>query len=282
MLPLLLGLGSGLCWGIADFFGGLQSRRLPSLAVAVWSQLAGGLTLGIVLLLLGGSPGSDGLAWGAVAGVFGGLGLAFFYRGLAVGLMSIVAPIAACGAVVPVIAAFLLGQVPTTVALTGMAAAMAGIVLASLPTDGAAQERVGDARLSLLMALGAAFGFGLFFVLLDQASATGTPPLWVVGAARVGSLALLLSIALAGRQRLPFPGRRMPAVASIGIADTLANVLFTYATLEGNLGAVSVLGSLYPLATVALARVILMERLARTQAVGVSLALLGVVLIAAG
>lgn len=247
--------------------------------MAVWSQLAGGLTLGLVLLFTGGSPGSDGLAWGAVAGVFGGLGLAFFYRGLAVGLMSIVAPIAACGAVVPVMVAFGLGQVPTLVALVGMSAAMTGVAVASLPSEPA---QAGDARLSLLMALGAALGFGLFFVFLDQASATGTPPLWVVGAARVGSLALLLTIALAGRQQLPYPGGRMPAVALIGVADTLANVLFTYATLEGNLGAVSVLGSLYPLATIALARVVLHERLARGQAAGVGLALLGVILIAAG
>jgi drug/metabolite transporter (DMT)-like permease len=250
--------------------------------VAVWSQLAGGLTLWLVLALLGGSPSWDGLGWGAVAGVFGGLGLAFFYRGLAVGLMSIVAPIAACGAVVPVVVAFGLGQAPAAIALVGMVAAMAGVVVASLPSDQSREQASGDARQALVMAIGAAVGFGLFFVFLDVASATATPPLWVVGAARVGSLLLLGSVALAGRQALPYPGARMPAVALIGLADTLANVLFTYATLEGNLGAVSVLGSLYPLATIALARVILAERLARLQAAGVGLALLGVVLIAAG
>ena len=267
---------------MADFFGGLQSRRLPSLAVAVWSQLAGGLTLGLVLAFLGQAPTVQGLAWGALAGVFGGLGLAFFYRGLAVGLMSIVAPIAACGAAVPVVVALVLGEAPAALALVGMAAAMAGVVMASLPSSGSADQSATDPRQALFMALGAAGGFGLFFVLLDVAAATGDPPLWVVGGARVGSLLLLGSVAAIGRQALPFPGRRMPAVALIGIADTLANVLFTYATLEGNLGAVSVLGSLYPLATIALARVVLAERLARLQAVGVSLALMGIVLIAAG
>jgi drug/metabolite transporter (DMT)-like permease len=267
---------------VADFFGGLQSRRLPSLAVAVWSQAAGGLTLALVLALTGQVGGTNGLAWGAAAGVFGGLGLAFFYRGLSVGLMSIVAPIAACGAAVPVVLALALGQAPAALALLGMAAAMAGVVLASLPGEQSQTHPAGDARLALLMALGAAITFGLFFVFLDLAAATGDPPLWVVGGARVGSLVTLGLVALAGRQALPYPGRRMPAVALIGIADTTANALFAYATVEGNLGAVSVLGSLYPLATIALARVILAERLARSQAAGVSLALLGVVLIAAG
>lgn len=295
MLSLALGLGSGLCWGVADFFGGLQSRRLPSLAVALWSQIAGTVALAIILTVVGGTPTAEGIGWGAVAGVFGGLGLAFFYRGLAVGLMSIVAPIAACGAVVPVAVALALGEPPAPIALAGICAALVGVVLASSP-DGAAEPSRKDAdavtgdglpvtaqmNLALLLALCAALCFGLFFVFLDLGAATSTPPLWIVGGARLGSLPTLVAVALLTRASVPYPAGRMPAVALIGVADTTANVLFTYATVEGNLGVVSVLGSLYPLATIALARVLLHERLARMQAIGVTCALAGVALIAAG
>src|SRR2546428_9433849 len=102
LLPLLLGLGSGLCWGAADFVGGLQARRLPALAVAFWSQVAGAAALALALGLVGAPTGPLVLAWGIVAGVFGGGGLLFFYRGLAIGPMSIVAPVAARRAGVPV------------------------------------------------------------------------------------------------------------------------------------------------------------------------------------
>lgn len=98
---LLFGIGSGLCWGVADFFGGVQARRLPALAVAVWSQLAGAIALFGVLLAQGAAPVPASLAWGAGAGVFGALGLVLFYRALAIGVMSLVAPVAACGALVP-------------------------------------------------------------------------------------------------------------------------------------------------------------------------------------
>jgi drug/metabolite transporter (DMT)-like permease len=176
----------------------------------------------------------------------------------------------------------LLGQAPSATALAGMAAAMAGIAVVSLPST-PGQHPAGRPGLALLLALGAATGFGLFFVLLDRGSAAGTQPLWVVGGARVGSLIALGLIALVGRLAVPWPGAAAAGpIALIGIADTTANVLFTYATVSGNLAVVSVLGSLYPMATVALASVFLRERLARVQALGVVLALGGVALIALG
>src|SRR5262249_57119532 len=115
-LPVGLGLGSGVCWGAADFFGGLQSRRLPSLAVALWSQLAGGVVLWLLVALVAGPTTPQAVGWGAVAGLFGGLGLACFYRGLAMGPMSVAAPVAACRAGVPVLGAFLLRRAPSPVA----------------------------------------------------------------------------------------------------------------------------------------------------------------------
>jgi len=260
--------------------GGLQARRLPTLLVATWSQLAGGLVLGSVVLALREPIGPAALGWGLAAGVFGGLGLVCFYRGLAIGPMSIVAPVAACGAVVPVLFAFALGRAPGALALIGIAAALGGVVLVSLPSEGHAAS--GDPRAALPVALGAALSFGLFFVFLDRGQAAGGPPLWVVAAARVGSLALLLGMVAVGRRGLGWPGRRAPVVGLVGVVDTGANVLFTYAAASGNLGVVSVLGSMYPVVTVLLARLVLAERLSRPQTAGVGLALAGAALMAAG
>lgn len=280
-LPILLGLGSGLCWGTADFLGGLQSRRIPALMAALWSQVAGAVALALVVALSGQTTTPEAVGWGAVAGIFGGLGLLCFYRGLAIGPMSVVAPVAACGAGVPVVAAFALGQAPDPLALLGIAAALVGIVLVSMPGKGEHADAA-DPRAGLAVALGAALSFGLFFVFLDRGADAGGPPLWVVAGARIGSLALLALIVLLGRQPLTWPGRRIGALTLIGIVDTTANVLFTYAAASGNLGVVSVLGSLYPVATVLLARIVLAERLNRPQTAGVAVALAGVGLMAAG
>ena len=281
MTAVLLGLSSGLLWGTADFFGGLESRKLPALAVALWSQAIGGLGLVLVLVLSGGSTPQASLAWGAAAGAFGGVALTFFYRGLAVGTMSIVAPVSACGAVVPVVYTIVRGDAPSGLALLGIAAALGGIVLVSLPAGPA--HHAASARLALLFALGAAVGFGLFYVFVERGSAVdGASPLAVIAGARGGSLVVLGGLSVLGGQAAPFPRGRFLVVGAVGAADTTANALFSYASTLGNLGVVGVLASLYPVATVVLARTVLHERLGGVQAGGVLLALAGVGLLAAG
>jgi uncharacterized membrane protein len=296
-LGVPLGLSSGLCWGAADFFGGIQSRRLPALTVAFWSQAAGALALAVALAVLGiegERPVASGVAWGLAGGVGSGLALALFYRGLAEGTMSVVAPVSACGAVVPVAAAFLTGDRPDPLAGAGVLAAVTGVVLVSRthpPTRGGPERSRNTARPGrvLAMALGSAVGFGLFYVFVDAgtASMAGTTgsrgsPLWVIAGARASSLLMLSMIALAGRRsRLRWPGRRIGPVALVGIGDTGANLLFAYAATTGNLAVVGVLGSLYPVATVVLARWLLGERLSGGQNAGVVLALTGVGLLAA-
>ena len=284
-LGVPLGLGSGLCWGTADFFGGVQARRLPALSVALWSQAAGALALAVALAVHGPPPTPSGFAWGLAAGAGSGLALMLFYRGLAEGAMSVVAPVAACGAVVPVLVAPLRGEPPSAVAGLGIVAAVTGVVLVSRspgarqhPSALALRPRV------LAMALGAALGFGLFFVFVDAGTATaGASPLWVIAGARTSSLLVLTGIAVTGlRSQARWPGRRIVAVALVGIADTTANLLFALAATGGNLAVVGVLGSLYPVATVVLARWLLRERLSGGQNAGVVLALTGVGLLAAG
>jgi uncharacterized membrane protein len=281
-LGVPLGLGSSLCWGAADFFGGLQSRRLPALTVAFWSQAAGALALLVALAIDGTRPTATGIAWGLAAGVGSGCALVLFYRGLAEGTMSVVAPISACGAVVPVAAALLAGDHPGAVAGLGVLAAISGVVLVSRtqPVPRAERERSGRV---LVMALGAALGFGLFYVFVDAGTAGSRgQPLWVIAGARASSLVILSTIALISRgSALRWPGRRIGPVALVGIGDTGANLLFAYAATTGNLAVVGVLGSLYPVATVILARWLLGERLSGGQSAGVALALTGVGLLAA-
>lgn len=273
-----LGLGSGLFWGTGDFLGGLSSRRLPALAVTIWSQLAGGLALLAVVAASGQRPTGAGMAWGALAGICGGTALLLFYKGMAEGAMSIVAPVSACGAVVPVVAALARGEWPGLLAFAGILAAVAGVVLVSRPARG---HRGGALPLRVLaMSLGAALGFGLFFVLVDvAASVPGGTPLWAAAGVRAGSLAWLTVISLVARRAPVWPGRRVGPVLLAGVLDTTANVLFAYASTLGSLGVVGVLGSLYPVATVLLARFVLAERLSGRQAAGVALALGGVALL---
>ena len=211
----------------------------------------------------------------------GGVALLTFYRALAVGVMSIVAPVTACGAVVPVVVSLLRGEVPSTVALTGVAAALAGIVLVSLPSQ-ATHRPDARPRQAFVLSLVAALAFGSFFVLLDQAAAAGSQPLWAVAGTRTASLPLVLLLSVLARRPITWPGPRLAVIAPVGMLDTTANGLFAYASLEGNLGLISVLGSLYPVATVLLAFLILHERLAPIHWLGVTLALTGVVLMAAG
>ena len=284
-LGVPLGLGSGLAWGAADFFGGMQSRRLPALTVAFWSQAAGALGLAIALALGGTRPPVAGIAWGLAAGAGSGIALVLFYRSLAEGTMSVVAPISACGAVVPVAAAVLTGDHPGALAGLGVLTAIAGVVLVARPrpAPGRPAGNQGRSRRVLLMALGSALGFGLFYVFVD-AGTTGSrgDPLWVIAGARASSLLMLSTIALVGnRSALRWPGRRIGPVALVGIGDTGANLLFAYAATTGNLAVVGVLGSLYPVATVVLARWLLGERLSGGQNAGVALALTGVGLLAA-
>ena len=303
-LGVPLGLGSGLCWGAADFFGGIQSRRLPALTVAFWSQLAGALALAVALTIEGVRPTPVGFAWGLAAGVGSGCALVLFYRSLAEGTMSVVAPVSACGAVVPVAAALLTGDQPGALAGLGVSAAIIGVVLVSRthpawrpgrpttpgtagrPTGQSTPTRPGTPGRSgrvLAMALGSALGFGLFYVFVDAGTAGSRgEPLWVIAGARVSSLVMLSTIALVGGgSALRWPGRRIGPVALVGIADTGANLLFAYAATAGSLAVVGVLGSLYPVATVVLARWLLGERLSTGQNAGVVLALTGVGLMAA-
>jgi drug/metabolite transporter (DMT)-like permease len=286
MTAVLLALSASLCYGVGDFMGGLAARRVAVLHVVVMSQLVGALLVATLAALSGQQFHAGPSLLAGAGGILGGLALIMFYRGMAIGMMSVVAPISACGALVPVIVALARGDVPPPLTLGGMALAFAGVILVSL-APGHSPVRAGTVRRdSVMLAIGAAAGFGLFLVFLARASHLAPHSvLWLVLGGRIGSLSMLLTIAVASSRHLRLgiiPRRYLVLVVGAGSMDTGANVFLALATTRGNLGVVGVLASLYPAVTVLLAGGLLHERLRALQAAGVAGALAGVVLVAAG
>ena len=276
-MAVVLALASAVVYGAADFLGGLSSRRASVFGVVAVSQLVGLLALLVLLPWLGGPVGPSDLAWGAAAGVAGATGLVLFFRTLARGVMSVIAPVTAVtAAAVPVLVGLLGGDTIGPWAAAGIGLALAAVVLVSAEGGLSALRAARPASLAPALAAGTAFGF--FFVLLDRTSQdSGLTPLVT---ARLASVALVVVIALAGKQSLKVGRVALPLVALSGIGDMTANALFLLATQQdGQLAITGVLASLYPVSTVILAQVLLRERLAGAQVAGLGTAVAAVVLI---
>ena len=287
MLAVALALLSSAFWGSADFGGGVLSRRVSVAVVVLLSQAAGGIVLLMVSLVIR-QPFPHYFWLALAAGVLGVLGLLLFYHGLAIGKMSLVAPVAACGAVLPVVFSLATGQVPRPLTLAGLASALAGVVLASTASAASSRDGQGHPRQAALAAIGAAVCFGLFLLLLGRAAhLEPRSVLWLSLCTRLASVpALALGLAIT-RTSLPWRAldprldvRLLPGIALVGLGDATANTLFALANTIGALAVVAVLGSLYPLVTAALARIRLGELLSPRQKAGAGLAMLGVVLVA--
>lgn len=269
-----------MSWGLADFAAGLKSRRLGVLTVLTWVE-ASGLVVVMTVIVATGEPLPDGRTalYAVIAGAAGVTALGAFYRALSVGTMSIVAPISATGVTLPVIVGLATGDPMTVLIGLGMVAAIAGVLLASRE-EVDELGRGGPNRQAILLALGAAVGFGLYFTFADVA-ADGSV-LWLLAAGRIVALPVVLTLALRhGQPVIPAPTDRWQLLL-IGCADLAATWLYGLATTRGALSVVSVIGSLYPVITVLLARAVLKEQLSRTQAAGVALALAGVAVVSAG
>jgi drug/metabolite transporter (DMT)-like permease len=277
-LAALLALAASLSWGVGDFLGGVKARVLPSLTVLAASQPFGLAALGIAVLARGtGIPGGE-VAWSALAAVFGTIGLFAFYRGMAAGAMSVVAPIAALAAGIPVIwGVAVSGNHVSGLQGIGFIAAIGGSVAASIevrPERRQIAAGVGWAALAML-------AFGAYFVPMHAASTQDW--LWPTFLFRCTSVTLVWSVVLLSRARPTGLRGHWLALIAIGLLDTGGNALYAAAaSSHGLLSVVSVLASLYPVVTVLLARLMLGERVQRTQDAGVVLVLAGVVLITAG
>lgn len=283
---IVLALGAALLYGSADFLGGAATRRAALLAVLLTSGLAAIAVQVPAVLLAGGAPRAVGIEWGLLGGAAGGIGLMFFYAGLAAGPMSVVSPVAALvSTVLPVGVAMAQGERFGPAIYAGVLICLAATVMVSSGAGGPqGLTRPGWRDRARGVALGLASGaaFGLFFLFMRNGAESG--PLWPALAARCAGLAIYLVAAVVVkaapvgvRSGWPLFGAALGA----GAFDAAANICYVLATRAGLFGPAVVLTSLYPAVTVLLARLALRERMHRTQQAGLVLAAVGIALIAA-
>ncbi len=284
-MSFLLSALSAILYGCGDFLGGFASRKERILPVMVVSQAAG-LALMIACLPFAERawPGLRELAFGALSGLGGALGLFMLYRGLSLGEAAVVSPVSAVvAALLPIAYGAARGERPSLIALAGAALCVPAILL--LTRQGPARDgrRVHATRRSLLHGLGAGAGFGLFFILVSLAGkGAGERSLWPLVAARAASIAVFLAVAAARRERLSVSRGSLASVLGAGVMDMGANVLFLLASRLGLLMLASAVTSLYPAPTVVLARVFSKERMGPLRVAGIVLAIGGCALIAIG
>jgi drug/metabolite transporter (DMT)-like permease len=273
LTPLLLALGASLAWGVADFIGPLISRTWGTLRVMFWAQIGGCAGIALAVAVRGEGPTNWKVLFAVLASIAGTLGLYAYYRGMATGAMSVVAPIAGASAVIPVIFGVLTGDKPSAPQVAGMACALVGVALASI------EHTEGNRRLAagVGLALLAALGFGLYFPPMHVA---GKADFWWASLIFRSTALLIVSLAVAvQRPTLRMPRKWLGIALLAGIGDMIGNALFAASSSGGLVSLTAVLASLYPIVTVLLAAAILHEHVAGFQRLGIVLTLTGVVLI---
>ena len=280
MLGIALALAASLSWGVSDFLGGLKSRTMSVLVVIGCSQIVGLASIALVALIVGKpAPSLHYVVLAMLSALCGTLGLVAFFRAMVVGKISVVVPIAAMAAAIPVVVGIARGDRPTALQALGMLVALVGAVLAARE-PGSEGEESGRMAAGVALAVVSAVAIGGFLVAIDAASEGGA--VWASLVNRATSATMMVTALLVVRPSLAGVRPNAGVLALIGILDVQANLLFALATTEGLLSLVAVAGSLYPVVTVLLARIVLRERVHRVQEIGVAAALGGVVLIAAG
>ena len=278
MLAPLLATAAAACFGVANFLGGIASRKDAAVTVTANAHLVGAVLMGITVLLwpASGATTADA-AWGAVAGVTGGAAVVALYAALALGRMGVVGPLtAAIAAALPALYDVATGTVLRPVTAAGILLALVAVFVVSAGGD--AESRSAMPLRAVMLAVAAGVGFSATLIALSfTAEASGFVPLLY---ARVVSATLLGALAVArSRRYLVDPGARRPALSS-GVVDSLANIALITAVRTGPLAVVAVLGALHPVITMLLARVFLAERLRGVQRAGVAIALVAVIMTA--
>jgi drug/metabolite transporter (DMT)-like permease len=282
----LLAIASAVFYGAADFAGGLTTRRAGTLPVVFLSQASGLVLLALLLPFLPGTPTRPDLAWGVVAGLTGGVGVALLYRALAIGVMAVVAPTTAvCAVTIPVVVSILLGERPVPLVAAGILLGVLSIVLVSRQ-DSPKQSPHNPARsrgrlppgVGIALVSGIAIGF--FFLALAQTRAEAG--MWPILSSRLISTVLFGSLTLVRHESVRMSRSTLGLVLLAGTVDMLANALYLEAARQGPLSVVVTLSSLYPASTVLLARIALGERLNLWQMTGVGCALSAILLIVSG
>lgn len=304
MLTVLLALGAALSYGASDFLGGRAATRVSYVTVTGVVQ-ATGVVLALGLALLNGTgPQSSALAWGAAAGIGSALGTLFLYRGLARARVAVVAPLSGVlAAALPALLGIVVDGRPSTLTLIGIVVALPSVWLIS--AGGAVQPDADRRPSGVLDGLLAGLGFGLLFLALDRAG--DGAGLWPIAASQIGAFVLLVPLMVGARRRRAAPARTgstpgtgdtrgtsgtsasavgrtgwAPMSIAAGVLGTTASLLFFLATNAGLLTVAAVITALYPAGTIALGRIVLAERISSTQAVGLALAGVAVVLITLG
>lgn len=294
-MAIILALATAVTYGIGDFFGGLATRRAQVVQVVAWSHVVGGVGALAASLLLADRFDIGDVGLGIAGGIFGVVGVGLLYRRLAVGPMSVVAPLTAItAAIVPGAWGVAGGERFSPIGWLGLVLALAAVVLVSLTSQQPGGETgPGVTTQVVAESLAAGVGFGVLFIFFDATGADSAP--WPVAGARAVTSVLLLGFLFVAARS---PGRSATAmnrggvlpgdrgalllIALTGLADTTANVTFLFATNAGRLALVSVLAALYPVSTVILARVVLAERMTRPQAIGFGAAMTATALLSIG
>lgn len=267
-MTALFGLAAAFTFGISDIAGAMAARRSSAVRVSLGLEIAGLPVLLVAVLFTSGVASSEALLLGALAGIVGDLGLILYLRAMATGPVGVISPLAALvGAGVPVAwGVAIVGDRLSALQVLGVLLGLAAVVLVAWKPGTPLR---GQGLRGPLVAMGSGVLFGLFFVVIDATPADSG--LWPLVSARVAGIVVLMAIA---RLR---PGERSRHVLGLmvvaGIADVAASVLFLLATRSGLLSLASLLTSLYPVVALVLARQLLKERLSRTQATGVTVAL---------
>jgi uncharacterized membrane protein len=264
MVSVVLGLAAGWCFGWADFLGGMASRRIGARTVVLGGQALGLVVLALPLTLIGSSVDSRAVVFGGLAGAVGALGLLALFRAMELGTMGTASPIAALGAAVPVVAGFATGERPGAQILIGMPLAVVGAVLVCHSTS---------TRSGVRHAFVAAAGVGGFFWLMSHAAPHGVG--WSIVAARAAALPIAYTAARGFTRLRHAHARDLALVAAMAASEIAADAAFVIATLHGDLGVVSVLATLSPVTTVALAWAIAREPFTHYQGLGIGVALTG-------
>jgi drug/metabolite transporter (DMT)-like permease len=277
VLAIVIGLASALTYGVADFFGGLASKRTAPVAVTVFAALVGLAALLPVAALVPARLSFEAVLWGGLSGITGSAAIFLLYAALAIGPMSILSPLTAVlSALVPMGWGLLAGERLPWWGYVGVGGVLVAIVLVGfVPEKGAVRPRLRG----LVYATFSGILIGCFFILVDQAPAdSGLYPI-VANRLVAGTILLVVLGVLLVRAKsrgVPaFPGLRSAwgIIVACGVADAAANVLILVGLRMGDLTVMSVLAALYPGGTIALAAVVLRERIAPVQWVGLVLAL---------
>lgn len=281
MTALTLGLLASMSWGVADFLGGLAARDKPVLAVAVGAQAVGLVPVAALAVVLGvhDEPRAVGVA--LLAGVATSVGILSLYRGLAIGPVTIVATIATTGVLIPVIVGFAQGERPTALESAGMALTLCGVLLVTRDRPLGEELHMTTKRAIAFALITATLGIGPSLVALEYAAENSSATSAVFWA-RLGTLLVLSAAALIKVLPLARILERPRFPVAIGLADSSGVICFTLATTVGLLSLVSILASLFPVVTIALAYFVLGERVRRIQQAGAIAVFAGIVLISGG